>query len=149
MEGKSKSYPKILLAVLGVFIGAGLFTFIYADGYSYFLNDPKACINCHIMQDSYDRWLHGPHHHTAVCNDCHAPHDSLVAKYWSKAENGFWHSKGFTFNDFHEPIQIREVNVKVVLNNCVRCHAGIHQDIGRSTEKPACLNCHREAGHRR
>lgn len=31
--------------VVGSFIGVSLFTIIYAKGYSYLGNDPKACIN--------------------------------------------------------------------------------------------------------
>ena len=39
---------------LGVLLGLGLFTFIYAEGFSYFTTDPKACANCHIMNPEYD-----------------------------------------------------------------------------------------------
>ena len=31
----------------GVAAGVGGFTFVYARGYSYLTNDPKACVNCH------------------------------------------------------------------------------------------------------
>ncbi len=33
----------------GVVLGLGAFTFIYAEGLSYFGTDPKACAHCHIM----------------------------------------------------------------------------------------------------
>ena len=80
------------------------------EGFSYLSNDPKACVNCHIMRDHYDGWQKASHHAVATCNDCHTPHDSLSPSTSSKAENGFWHSKGFTLQDFHEPIRIRPRN---------------------------------------
>jgi len=45
------SLAMIILGVLiGVVIGVGGYTFIYAKGYSYLTNDPAACANCHVMQ---------------------------------------------------------------------------------------------------
>ena len=91
---------------LGIVFGLGGYTFHYAEGLSYLGNDPRTCVNCHIMRDQYDGWQHASHHAVATCNDCHTPHD-FIGKYATKAENGFWHSKGFTLQDFHEPIRIR------------------------------------------
>ena len=92
------------LATLGVAVGLGLYTFVYAKGWSYLTNDPKACANCHVMNEQYDGWLKGSHRSVAVCNDCHVPHN-LVGKYYTKARNGFWHSFYFTTQTFHEPIR--------------------------------------------
>lgn len=135
---------------VGLFAGLGTYTFYYAEGLSYFSNDPKACVNCHIMRDQYDGWLKSPHHAVATCNDCHTPH-SFVAKYLSKAENGFWHSKGFTLQDFHEPIMIRPKNATVLQENCVSCHEGIVAEINTHPGDPQrmldCVACHREVGH--
>ena len=86
---------------------ANRYTFHYAEGLSYFSPDPKACVNCHIMQPQYDGWQKASHHNVAKCIDCHLPHD-FIGKYYTKAENGFWHSKGFTLQDFPEPIQMHE-----------------------------------------
>lgn len=145
--------------LVGASIGMAGFTFHYAEGLSYLSNDPKACINCHVMQEQYDGWLHGSHHANATCNDCHVPHDSLLAKYMTKAEHGYRHSKGFTFNDFHEPIQITKGSRDAVAANCVRCHESIAADTAvhaRSIEHSYpgdelsvadCLHCHTRAGH--
>ena len=35
--------------MVGAFVGLGLFTFWYARGASYLTDDPRACINCHVM----------------------------------------------------------------------------------------------------
>jgi cytochrome c nitrite reductase small subunit len=143
----------LLLAIastLGLFAGLGTYTFTYAHGLSYFSNDPRACMNCHIMREQFDGWQKSVHHAVATCNDCHTPH-AFIPKYVSKAENGFWHSKGFTLQDFHEPIMIRRRNVAVLQANCVACHAqivdGINTHPGDPQKMLDCLHCHREVGH--
>lgn len=138
-----------LSALIGMFLGLGAFTFTYAEGASYLSNDPKACVNCHIMRDQYDGWQKASHHAHAACNDCHVPHD-LVGKYYTKAEHGMRHSYGFTFNNFHEPIRIKASSRDVVLNNCVRCHQGLVADIahaGGSDQVADCIRCHTNVGH--
>jgi hypothetical protein len=81
--------------LLGVVIGLGIYTFLYAKGYSYLTNNPEACANCHVMQAQYEGWLKSSHHSAATCNDCHTPHN-IIGKYAVKADNGFWHSFYFT-----------------------------------------------------
>jgi|APLak6261663543_1056040.scaffolds.fasta_scaffold01182_5 cytochrome c nitrite reductase small subunit len=140
----------VITATLGLFAGLGTYTFTFAHGLSYFSNDPTACMNCHIMREQFDGWQKSPHHAVATCNDCHTPH-SFIPKYLSKAENGFWHSKGFTLQDFHEPIMIRRHNVAVLQANCVSCHEqivdGINTHPGDPQKMLDCLHCHREVGH--
>lgn len=139
-----------ITAAVGLFAGLGTYTFTYAQGLSYFSNDPRACMNCHIMREQFDGWQKSPHHAVASCNDCHTP-KGFVPKYLSKAENGFWHSKGFTLQDFHEPIMIRPKNVAVLQQNCVGCHEqivdGINTHPGDPQKMLDCLHCHREVGH--
>ena len=140
----------VIAGLLGVLIGMGAFTFRYAEGLSYFSTDPRACKNCHIMSDQYDSWTKGVHHAAAKCIDCHLPH-ALVPKYLAKAENGYHHSKGFTLQDFHEPILIKPRNAAILQENCLRCHADLVHDIvrGSTTAEDAvqCVHCHRNVGH--
>jgi cytochrome c nitrite reductase small subunit len=142
--------PLILSAMLGLLLGVGSFTVYYAEGMSYFSNDPTACANCHIMRDHFDGWQKASHHQAATCNDCHVPHE-FVLKYLAKAENGFWHSKGFTLQDFPEPIRIRPKNRAVLQENCVACHAELVSQIathpGNDQQMLACLQCHAGVGH--
>lgn len=139
-----------LTVLMGVLVGLGLFTFRYGEGHSYFSSDPTACVNCHIMQPQYDSWQKASHHTVATCVDCHLPH-SFVAKWLAKGENGFLHSKAFTFQDFHEPIFIRERNQHILQDNCLQCHGGLVHDIvtpaATSREPVNCIHCHRSAGH--
>ena len=85
----------IAVLVLGAALGLGAYTFAYARGWAYMTDDPRACANCHVMNEQYDGWIKSSHRSVAVCNDCHVPH-RFVAKYATKASNGFWHSFHFT-----------------------------------------------------
>src|SRR3954471_578704 len=140
----------IMAILIGIVVGLGGFTFDYAEGLSYFSTDPKACANCHIMNPEYDSWVKGPHHAAAKCVDCHLPHE-FVPKYLAKAENGYFHSKGFTFQDFHEPIMIKPRNSQILQENCLKCHGDFVHEIvrGSTTADNAveCIHCHRNVGH--
>ncbi|HEY5870196.1 MAG TPA: NapC/NirT family cytochrome c, partial [Candidatus Tectomicrobia bacterium] len=92
----SRQTAAIILGVLlGLGLGIGSYTFLYAHGWSYLIDNPAACANCHIMQDHYDAWLKASHRAVATCNDCHTP-TNIIAKYYTKADHGFWHSYAFT-----------------------------------------------------
>jgi cytochrome c nitrite reductase small subunit len=136
--------------LLGAMVGLGSFTFLYGEGISYFSTDPKSCMNCHIMRPQYDSWQKGSHHAVAKCVDCHLPH-TFVPKYIAKADNGYRHSKAFTLQDFHEPIQITPRNARILQNNCVTCHGDLVHALvaGSSTAKNAisCVHCHADVGH--
>lgn len=131
----------------------GLYTFVYAKGYSYLSDDPKACVNCHVMRPQFDGWAKGSHHAVAKCNDCHLP-GSLAGKYVTKASNGFWHSFYFTTGEFPDNIRITARNVQVAEAGCRKCH----QDIVHAVDHPfgrknagefSCLRCHGSVGHER
>lgn len=95
----------VLAVLLGILLGVSAHTLVYAEGFSYLSDDPKACVNCHVMREQYDGWQKASHHAHASCNDCHTPHD-FIRKYLTKVDHGWRHSKGFTLNNFHEPIRI-------------------------------------------
>lgn len=157
---------RVLLAlaiVLGVGAGVGSYTFRYAEGLSYFSTDPKACINCHIMEPQFASWQKSSHHTAAVCVDCHLP-ESFIPKYIAKAENGWRHGKLFTTQNFEEPIRIQKRGAEILQENCVRCHASMVE--GMLTAAPTrpgevaldshqlpagssarCVHCHLGAGH--
>jgi len=142
--------PVVLAVVAGAVIGLVGFTFQYAEGMSYFSTDPKACANCHIMRSQYDGWQKASHHGVATCVDCHLPH-TLFAKYAAKASNGWHHSKGFTLQDFEEPIRIKPRNSEILQHNCLRCHEPMVHELvaGARTDRDAveCVHCHASVGH--
>jgi cytochrome c nitrite reductase small subunit len=85
-----KSFPIALAGIfVGLTVGLGLYTFVYARGYAYLTNNPQACTNCHVMQEYYDGWIKSAHRSVAACNDCHTPHN-FFGKYATKLENGFF-----------------------------------------------------------
>lgn len=150
----------ILVAVLvGIAIGLGGFTFVYAKGYSYLGTDPAACANCHIMDEHYSAWLKSSHRSVATCNDCHTPH-STIPKYVVKARNGFWHSFYFTTGDFPYPLRITPANHAVTEGTCRYCHESIAHGMQALDGEPPdevrrfasadgveCTRCHRYVGH--
>lgn len=139
----------LLAAVIGGAFGLGGFTFIYAEGGSYLSDDPTACVNCHVMREVYDGWNHGSHKAVASCNDCHTPHDNVIAKYAVKALNGWNHSVAFTTGNFPEPIQITALNRDVAQHNCLYCHADVTVAISHveGNAPTDCLSCHAGVGH--
>lgn len=138
----------VLIAVAGALGGAGLYTFVYAKGYSYFSSDPKACINCHAMQPQFDAWVKSTHHAVAKCNDCHMPHDNAAHKLFIKANNGFWHSYYFTTGDYPDNIRITPRNRAVAEAACRSCHGEIVHAVDRGGGL-SCLQCHDSVGHAR
>jgi cytochrome c nitrite reductase small subunit len=155
------SLPWILAVSIGVATGLGAYTFSYAKGLSYFGTDPRACTNCHIMEPQYSGWQKSSHHTVAACVDCHLP-ASFVAKYVTKAENGYRHGKLFTTQTFEEPITVKAAGREVLQANCERCHGDLVDGVlGASTGRDArsahgstipggkleCVHCHWTAGH--
>lgn len=142
--------PWVICLMIGVLFGVGSFTFRYAEGLSYLSNDPKACVNCHIMQEQYDSWIKSSHRQAASCNDCHVPH-TFPEKYFVKALNGWNHSKAFTLQNFPQPIRIHQPNLKVLQHNCIECHSTLvqhvfgHKDVELGEAR--CTTCHRSVGH--
>jgi cytochrome c nitrite reductase small subunit len=142
----------VLAVLVGILAGLGGATAHKAKAFSYLSSEPEVCANCHIMQPQFDSWQKSSHHAVARCVDCHLPAD-FVGKYVAKAENGWHHSKGFTMQDFHEPIVIKSKNAGILQENCERCHADlVHDQIAtRDASKPGesleCVHCHDRVGH--
>jgi cytochrome c nitrite reductase small subunit len=145
----TRALAVVAALALGAAAGIGSYTFAYAKGASYLRDDPRACANCHIMQDHLDGWIKSSHRSVATCNDCHTP-AGLVPKYFTKAEHGFFHSLAFTTGEFHEPIQMKERSRNVTEGACRKCHQDIVHDI--EAIKPrgnalSCIRCHASVGH--
>lgn len=141
----------LLVGSLGVAGGVGVFTFGYGQGASYLSSNPEACINCHVMQDHFDSWQKSSHRHVAVCNDCHLSHHP-IGKWVTKADNGFFHSLGFTLDNYPKPIRIKPRNSRVAQDACLHCHTNIAHDTHFLPEEDAdpefsCVRCHSDVGH--
>jgi cytochrome c nitrite reductase small subunit len=146
----------VVAACVGLLAGLGGYTFVYARGYSYLTNDPAACANCHVMRDHFAAWTRSSHANVAVCNDCHTP-PGAIARYVTKAENGFWHSFYFTTGNYPEPLRITPRNRDVTERACRTCHEEIAQSIeplhtsprtsASHEDKTSCIRCHDTVGH--
>ena len=141
----------VLWILVGTLVGIASYAFVYAKGYSYLVNDPKACANCHVMNEQYSGWIKSSHRSAATCNDCHTPHN-VFGKYAVKASNGFFHSFYFTTGKYPDTIQITKFDREVVEGACRHCHAAITQAIdGNSVHGTAegihCTRCHLSVGH--
>lgn len=138
------------LILPGVVLGLSAYTFYYAKGYSYLLDSPEACVNCHVMREHFTAWQISPHRFV-TCNGCHVPH-GFVGKYATKMEHGMRHSYVFTFED-PQVIRIKESGESIVESNCVRCHDIMVSGIVHAGQKYAtkgekrCMECHRGMGH--
>lgn len=148
---KTKTLLTLALAgAVGGILGMGAFTFGYAEGASYLSTDPSSCNNCHIMNPQYDSWLKSSHQDVAGCSDCHLPRKGL-STWTEKARNGFNHSWAFTFQNFHEPIQITPKNAETLQQNCVDCHRElVHPLLESATaggDEVLCVHCHGGVGH--
>ena len=137
------------IATTAAVIALGLFIYV-TDAPAYGGSAPETCANCHVMDSQYENWYHAPHEKFTECVDCHLPHD-FIGKYVAKAENGWHHSKGFTLQDFHEPIQITPRNRAILQDNCLRCHTDfVHAILPGSKSEPTsvkCVHCHVDVGH--
>ncbi|MCX7797228.1 MAG: cytochrome c nitrite reductase small subunit [Melioribacter sp.] len=153
-----ESWKLTVVILLGIIVGLILHVFYISNAISYISDDPKVCINCHIMRPEYATWQRGSHGKVATCNDCHVPQENIIKKYFFKASDGLRHATVFTFRLEPQVIQIKEAGKKAVQENCIRCHTNqIHpislrainnKSVAEQTEK-YCWDCHRETPHGR
>ncbi len=140
----------VLAGLAGAFLGSSGWTFHTARGTSYFSNDPAACINCHLMREPFASWQKSSHHAAATCVDCHLSQHPL-GKWLTKADAGFRHSWAFTFQTFHEPLQLHPRSRQVLHDNCLRCHGEFLQQqlacTAMAEDVGSCLRCHGDVGH--
>lgn len=153
-----KEWRIIVMLLLGILIGLVLFILHAARATSYLSDDPKACVNCHVMAPQYATWERGSHGKVTNCNDCHVPQDNFINKYLFKASDGLRHSFMFTFRLEPQVIQIKHAGKKAVQQNCIRCHSNVIHPISLRAisaksiieeEERYCWDCHRETPHGR
>ncbi len=144
--------------LLAIFIGIGFLAVYISNAPSYLSDRPETCMNCHVMAPQYATWQRSSHARVTVCNDCHVPHDNFFRKYAFKAQDGLRHATMFTLRLEPQVIHIKEAGVKVVQENCIRCHSSLVNDVSAhkvtgdnylNGEGRLCWQCHRETPHGR
>jgi cytochrome c nitrite reductase small subunit len=156
---ENNTLKKITIVVFLLAIGFFGYMLYISKALSYLSSDPKACINCHVMNTQYATWQHSSHAREAKCIDCHLPRDGLVNKYISKAVDGWNHSKAFTLNTYEHAMKISEDGAKRVQNNCISCHKTVTSTLTNNADKyhnfdepyvengRKCWSCHKSVPH--
>ena len=156
---ESNTIKKISLIVFLLAIGFFGYMVYISKALSYLSSDPKAFINCHVMNTQYASWQHSSHAREAKCIDCHLPRDSFVNKYISKAIDGWNHSKAFTLNTYDQAMQISDDGARRVQENCISCHKSITSTLSSNADKyhnfdepyvengRKCWSCHQSVPH--
>jgi cytochrome c nitrite reductase small subunit len=151
------NWKVLVIIMIGVFVGLSFYIFKISKAGSYLSDDPKTCVNCHIMAPQYATWNHSSHREWASCNDCHVPHNNVFNKYYFKAKDGLRHATMFTLRLEPQVIFIHEAGKEVVHNNCVRCHSNLldidqkltNMKFSHNKTDRECWECHREVPHGR
>lgn len=147
-----------VIIMLGIIAGLVAYLFYISKAPAYLSDDPKACVNCHIMAPQYATWTHSSHREWATCNDCHVPHDNIFNTYYFKAKDGLRHATIFTLRKEPQVIFIKEEGKSVVQDNCTRCHEHLLTDprlllvtdfYHSFRSQRQCWECHREVPHGR
>jgi cytochrome c nitrite reductase small subunit len=148
-----RSWNLVVLLACGVLVGLMGMTLHISRATSYLTDNPAACVNCHIMAPQYASWQHSSHGRFTTCNDCHVPQD-FVRKYAFKAYDGTRHSFMFTFKLEPDVIVMHAPGIRVVQENCVRCHSDFMESTMAMSgtahgQGHVCWDCHREVPHGR
>ncbi|MDR2904443.1 MAG: cytochrome c nitrite reductase small subunit [Helicobacteraceae bacterium] len=154
----------VVSAIFALLVVIGMFSYVLSasKAFTYLSDDPKACINCHVMNTQYATWQHSAHGVADVkCNSCHLP-EGGIGKLIAKAKDGFNHSKAFTFGGYGQAITMSKDGARRVQENCVTCHASLARvvifdaklngdahkfDSSTATGDRYCWSCHRETPH--
>lgn len=150
------SWNTVVVILLGIFCGILCLVFYISNATSYISDEPKTCVNCHVMYPQYASWSHSSHYLVTNCNDCHVPHNNFLNKYFFKAKDGLRHSAMFTLRLEPQVIQIKEAGINVVQENCKRCHSDLVSMVALTEvtgenhnegKGHRCWDCHREVPH--
>jgi cytochrome c nitrite reductase small subunit len=145
-----------VIILMGIFTGVFFLVLHISMAASYLSDDPKTCINCHVMYPQYASWTKGSHGNVASCSDCHVPQDNFFRKYYFKASDGLRHATFFTMRWEPQVIQIKQAGVSVVQENCIRCHIDLVDmtqlvtvtgSMARDNDGKLCWDCHRKTPH--
>lgn len=145
-----------VIVIMGVMTGLALLIFRISNAASYLSNEPRTCVNCHVMAPQFATWQHSSHMRVATCNDCHVPQDNVFRTYAFKAADGMRHAYVFTFRLEPQVIQIKDAGKTAVQQNCIRCHTQMLQRVtigkvsfegSRHGKGLLCWDCHRVTPH--
>ena len=160
MEKNNLILKKIAISTFVVALLFLVYMVFLSEMPSYLSKDPKACINCHVMNTQYATWQHSAHGVAGVtCVECHLPTDSFFEKYYAKTIDGWNHSVAFTMETYDPAMKISEYGAKRVQENCMSCHGSLASVITENADKyhnfeepyvengRKCWDCHKSVPH--
>lgn len=151
-----QKWKTVFFLMAGAVTGLILYLIHISNFFSYMSDDPKTCMNCHIMGPQYASWYHSSHRENATCNDCHVPQDNIFNTMFFKAMDGMRHSAIFTMRTEPQAIIIKSMGEGAVQKNCLRCHQktleplhamknnSINSNHGKGRK---CWECHQHVPH--
>lgn len=153
-----REWQSAVVVLCGAIVGLTIYIANVANVTSYLTDDPRACVNCHVMTPQYITWQHSSHREVATCNDCHVPQDNIIRKYAFKAKDGLYHATIYTLRAEPQAIVMHEAGQQAVQSNCIRCHvdqvtdartASWTADHYENRLERTCWECHRQTPHGR
>jgi cytochrome c nitrite reductase small subunit len=143
-----KKHFLLLIGILFLLAALGVFTWA-TDAPAYLGHEPATCNTCHVMDSQYENWYHAGHAPSAVCSDCHLPHQNLVSYYIYKGYSGMKDVFSFTFKTYPVAIRATLQTDEIIQANCIRCHEDTVENIlaGPQSFDRSCWACHRSVAH--
>ncbi|WP_075860373.1 cytochrome c nitrite reductase small subunit [Carboxydothermus pertinax] len=127
-----------LVTIYTVFFLLGLGT-VHA-----YLDSPKFCSSCHVMEKEYQGYLKKPHSGKVSCGGCHLP--AGFPRYGiEKTYSGIRDFLSFSYRTYPDVIKISARSQKIVEENCLRCHQGATEKLLGVAQR--CTFCHRQVFH--
>ncbi len=137
---KKKSIPVLVIILIAISFGS----FYFSRFYSYMQHDPDFCHSCHIMEESWERWVTSEHRNIE-CHSCH--------------EQSLFASAGLLLDFAFGGSERLEEHAVVPDDACEKCHesdnprwiqvaatAGHEQHA--EEQNIACTKCHSVTLHR-
>ncbi|MEW5910200.1 MAG: NapC/NirT family cytochrome c [Thermodesulfobacteriota bacterium] len=146
MSHRAKRKYLILLGILFIAGGGGVFLSFGPPQLMAKTETPLFCSSCHVMQSEFEAWFNVGAHRTIRCVDCHLPHQNLPVYYFWKSVDGLKDVMVYYSGTTPETITISKKQEKVVQVNCIRCHTS---RVERIDPNRNCWECHRWLQHHR
>jgi len=138
----------LIVATTALLVALGIFAWV-TDAPAYLGHEPSTCNNCHVMDSQYENWYHAAHERSAVCTECHLPHQNIVSYYLYKGYSGMRDVYSFTLKTYPEAIRATQQTDEIIQANCIRCHIDTVETIlsGPQAFDRRCWDCHRSVAH--
>ena len=138
----------LYVAIAVTVLALGIFVYV-TDAPAYGGTSASTCNNCHVMDAQYENWYHAGHAETAVCVECHLPHQNIFAYYVAKARTGLHDVYYFSTGRTAALIRAKPETKQIIQDNCIRCHETTVDEIVARPQAfdRNCWDCHRSVAH--